>query len=682
MNIIKKKAGVFIIIIWLLSGAIIDLYPIAWGTGSFLGGFSLRWGLGFAFFSTFLIFLLIIIWFALWRLDALQPSIKRIVSFRQKLGFLRWGFAFLLIILPIYFFQYTFWGLVFRSVYFKLFIWILLNTFLAILFTQEEKKLITWYPLLYSILLTGTSYTLAGIFSHASNYPFNLFWSDGNRLWDYSLIFGKKLYNYPLDQEIPSLTSKGRQVLWGIPFLLPNSTIFLNRLWSAILFSVPYLLLGWVTFKNKEIKGKELVFVSLWALLFLNQGPIYTPLILSAILVAIAWERPLWIALPLVALAGYYAEITRWTWMFASAIWAGVLSINGSKLKGVRLSLRDWGRAIALALSGVSAWYLLSLIQKESVVNEQGVAFDQALLWYRLLPNDTYPEGILGGLLIAVLPLAILLVYIATKKYWQPSLWQKLAILGSLFVFLIVGLTISTKIGGGNNLHNLDMFLIMLFFVTAIAWKNGGNQWFEKTKESPLWVKIVLILLLALPAFPFVRGIAPKLALTPNETTQVEILTDYDEFTDPPIQSLPSADEVQIAMDRISSVAEFADKQDEVLFIDLRQFLTFGYVPKIKLVPEYEKKKMMNEAMANSTDYFESYYQDLANHRFSLIITEPLKLDIKNEEGSFAEEGDAWTYWVAAPTLCFYEPIDTFKSVYAQLLIPRREPLDCSAYLK
>ena len=91
---------------------------------------------------------------------------------------------------------------------------------------------------------------------------------------------------------------------------------------------------------------------------------------------------------------------------------------------------------------------------------------------------------------------------------------------------------------------------------------------------------------------------------------------------------------------------------------------------------------MMNEAMGSNAAYFAPYYEDLAAHRFSLIISEPLKIDIKDEEGSFAAENDLWVVWVAAPTLCYYEPLETLRDVYIQLLVPREEALDCSAYVK
>ena len=680
------KKVFFILIIFFFSQIIFDFYHIANGTGVFLGVFSLKWGGIFALLLISLISLLFILWLFLWKAEVLNSISKGIISVRKKVSFFRWLFAIILLIFPIYFFQYTLWGLVFHSIYFRLFIWGIVSIILAILFTKEEEKLIGWFPFLQSILLTSTSYTLAYVFSDVKNYPFNLFWSDGNRLWDYSLVFGRQLYNYPANQEIYSLTSRGRQLLWGIPFLLPNTNILLHRFWSALLFSLPYMVLGWFSFKAEKNRRKEWLLLGLWAFLFLNQGPIYTPLVFSAILVAIAWERSLWMAIPFVALAGYYAESARWTWAYAPAIWAGMMSLNGIKLKNARPALRDWGRAIALAVAGVSLWYLFPIIQEiwtgESIIPEERIAYDQPLLWYRLLPNDTYPEGIMGGLLIAVLPLSILLLYLLYKKHWQASLWQKLSMLGSLLAFLVVGLIISTKIGGGNNLHNLDMFLIALLFVTAIAWRNGGSQWFRKSNKAPMWIKITLVLLFALPAYTPMRKISPNLALTPDEILLVEFLTDYDALTQPPIKSLPSDEEVQIALDTISTSAEYLDTKGEVLFIDVRQLLTFGYVPKIRLVPEYEKKRLMNEALSGNADYLAPYYQDLADHRFSLIITEPLKMALKNEEGSFAEEGDAWTKWVAEPTLCFYKPIETFKTVYVQLLVPRQEPLDCSAYLK
>ena len=85
--------------------------------------------------------------------------------------------------------------------------------------------------------------------------------------------------------------------------------------------------------------------------------------------------------------------------------------------------------------------------------------------------------------------------------------------------------------------------------------------------------------------------------------------------------------------------------------------------------------------MASNAAYFLPYYKDLAARRFSLIVTEPLRVTIKGQSGVFSEENDAWVAWVSAPTLCFYEPIMTDKVAGVQLLVPRAAPRRCDKYL-
>ncbi len=662
-------------------------YAIAWGTGTWLGEFSLKWAVGFFFVILFLFILLVLLWFSLWHPQKTVSLTASLIAWRQKTHPFGWLLTLFFLALPVYFLQYTLWGLVFSNLSFRIFIWLGSIFSIAFLLTSDERRFLSWQALLSAALLSSASFSLASVFSNVSSYPFNLYWSDGNRLWDYSLMFGRARYNYPANQPIEAFISSGRQFLWGLPFLIPNASIFINRLWSALLYTLPAAILGWAAFKAEGKKQADWVLVGVWAFLFLNQGPIYTPLVLSALLVALAWERPLWLALPMIAFAGYYAKITRWTWAFAPSIWAGMLSLSGIRLKGESLSLRQWARALLFAVSGVLLWGALSFLfpvakQPQSVADVQNTISAQPLLWYRLLPNATYPEGVLGGLVLALFPLAFLLAHLLKERYWQPSFWQKAAIASALGVFLAVGLVISTKIGGGSNLHNLDMFLIAMLFVAAIAWKNGGRAWLKKNaRYEPMRVKIILLFLLALPSFSAVRKLSPKLSLSPDEVLEVQTLTDYDPQSSSPIASLPTEEEVRAALDFIDAAVREADARGEVLFIDLRQLLTFGYVSQVRLVPEYEKKRMMEAAMQNDRAYFSAYYADLAEHRFSLIVTEPLKLAFKNDASNFSEEGDAWTKWVAAPTLCYYEPLKTFKSVYAQILVPRQEALDCSAYL-
>ncbi|MBT3413133.1 MAG: hypothetical protein HN560_08780 [Anaerolineae bacterium] len=670
------KSLLFGAITYSLFSTALEFYNIAWGTGNSLGDFSLKWGVLFSGFSLFLTFILLIIWFLLWRPQVLESLIDSLVSMRDRLGFLRYCIAIAILVLPVWFLRYSIWGLVFTGTYFRAFIWMLIVVGLAILLSKTNT-LISWNALLLSALLSSVAFVITSTYSNVSAYPFNLFWSDGNRIWDYSIMFGRELYNYPADQSIEAYISLGRQFLWGLPFLLPKSSILFNRFWSALVLSFPYALFGWLTFRSKKDNRKQWLALGLWTFLFLSQGPIYTPLLLSAMLVALAWARPLWLAIPLVLVAGFYAQFSRISWLVAPAMWIGILELSDISMQKSWLPLKKWIRVVTLTFSGLAGGFfipaIIKSIQSNTLENPAAAitySLNQPLLWYRLLPNETYSPGIILGLLIAIGPLVILLL----KQKILISVWQKIGIALAMLAFLAVGLVASTKIGGGNNLHNLDMFLIGMVFLVAIAWKSGGSEWLSRSERAPLWIKTTLLLFLIIPAYPFLQNLRPRLSLTSAQISQIEVLTDST------VSSMPSNEEVQQYLEYISSSVESADKQGEVLFIDGRQLLTFEYVPKVRLVPEYEKKQMMDQAMSSNASYFAPYYQDLAAQRFSLIVSEPLKIPIK-EEGVFSEEGDAWTKWVAAPTLCFYEPIETFKPVHIQLLVPRAEPLDCSDYL-
>jgi hypothetical protein len=692
-----RKLLLSLLFLWVSAQSVAELFLIVFQPNAYRDAPSKKWIFIFVVVCLYVAFFLVVNFLVLWRKAYWQKITSHIqrkldlTAIRHRMGWGRYALGFLLIVAIIYFFQYSLWGLIFPRIYLRLFFWLNLIYVLAFLLT-ENGRWVSWHGLFRGVVFSSIAFGLAGVFSNIVSYPFGLYWSDGNRIWDYSLIFGRELYNYPLDQDIYSLTSYGRQILWGIPFLLPNSTIWLNRLWSAILYSLPSMILGWIIFSTKNGRKRDALLLAGWAFLFLNQGPIYTPLTLSAILVALAWGRPIWVALPLIAVAGYYADLTRYTWFLAPAVWSGMLWLNGNKLKGVRPDLKDWGWATLAGASGLLWWIysaFSSLASTPGLENTGAVATEQnfvsrmfdtlnthPLLWERLLPNPTYPEGVLGALLVAIVPLGALLYVLHQRGIWIPSRGQWVTIWLPLLGFGAIGLVASTKIGGGNNLHNMDMFLITLLFVAAVAWRNGGNEHLLALSERSVMTKTMLLLAFVLPALPALRSFRPLLSLSDADVRRVQVLTGNNLF-----ETLPAPDKVNDALWAINrSVEEYAPL-GEVLFIDQRQLLTFGKVPPIPLVPEYEKKVLMNEALANDAEYFADYYEDLAAQRFSLILSEPLKTPDLERNEAFAEEGDVWTKWVAAPTLCFYEPIFTLKDVYVQLLVPREDVSECEAYL-
>ena len=717
----NQKWGYLFVSIFILAGfgyilvrACIEFYEIAWGTGIWLGEFSFKWGLGFLGLVLFSVLTWVGVLLILWKPSVFGAFPDRIISFREKTQVFRWLVVMILLVFPVWFLQYTLWGIVFSGLYFRIFLWIYIVFGMAI-FIQKDNILLKWSSLLAALLLTSSAFSFAAALINVSDYPFSLSWSEGNRLWDYSMMFGRHLYDYPLDQDVTVLLDIGRQFIGGLPFIFPRISIQTERFWVGLTTVFPYLLLGFAAFRS-DFKDKKLwVLVAFWTFIFLKQGPIHPPLIICAFVVALLWRSPLWLAIPLIFVTGYFAEESRFTWLFAPGIWIVMLEFSGVILENGRLSKSTWWRALILGLSGAMGGYFGSaffdwvreisgrIINRVTAPDVVAPAFPpsiaspvappvapsvsidsvttsvsaQPLLWYRLFPNATYGWGILLALLIAVAPLIILLVYLSVTKKWKPNSWQKLALVLPLFAFLVVGLIVSTKIGGGGDLHNLDMFLIGLLFTAVIAWENGGRQWLGQIDTSPVWIKGTLILLLVIP------GIQPLSALRSFQSAEdlswLVTLTDVSD--EKFLEMLPPLDEVDEILDTIRQEVEARKSQGEILFIDQRQLLTFGYVQNVPLVPEYEKKVLMNAAMGAEAAYFATLYAELETHRFSLIITEPLRAPVKDSNYQFGEENNAWVKWVVEPVLCYYDEIETYKSAQIQLLIPRQEDVDCSSQL-
>jgi len=690
---------------YVLMCACVEFYAVAWGTGILLGEFSLKWGFGFFGF----VFFCILAWsgavLILWKPSFFGAFPERVVSLREKLRAFRWIIAIVLLVFPIWFLQFTPWGIVFSGLYFRLMLWIYVAFGLAI-FLKSDNHLMSWSTILVALLLTSSAFSIAFAFINVSDYPFSIGWSEGNRMWDYSLLFGRYLYDYPVDKDVFATTDAGRQLVGGLPFIIPGVTIVMERFWTALTTIIPYLLLGLAAFRFTGKDKKLWLLMGFLTFIFLKQGPIHPPLVLCAFVVALLWRSPLWVAIPLVIITGYLVEESRYTWLVAPGLWIGMLEFSGAALQNGRLRASTWWRAIVLGLAGgvggfygPALWRWLratwesivsratapdvvmpvspSVVPSVSVDSITSSVTAHPLLWYRLFPNATYGIGILLALLIAVAPTILLLIYLSSTRKWILNTWQKFALALPLLAFLIVGLIVSTKIGGGGDLHNMDMFLIGVLFAAVIAWENGGRQWLREIDTSPILVKGALVFLLVIP------GIQPLSALRSNrfaeDSSWLVTLTDVSDGKF--LEMLPAQDEVDDIMQTIEREVAKAKPQGEVLFMDQRQLLTFGYVENVPLVPEYEKKVLMNAAMGAEATYFQTLYADLAARRFSLIISEPLRAPVKDSSYQFGEENNAWVQWVVKPVLCYYDEIETFRSAQIQLLVPKQGDIDCSSEL-
>lgn len=584
-----------------------------------------------------------------------------LLVWRERLGFARVGIILLLCLTPILY-RYlvdpeTY--ILYDDIRFTIFVialWIV-----AFLGSLRSSELISREALALSLgVLLFTSFLARDSLS-IMDYPFSLSWSEGNRFYDYSLVFGQSLYNYP-GHIVNPYSSPGRYGLWGVLFLWQGSPIWAHRLWNLVLLTAPVLLLSALI--TRKLTPPVLRYgVLLWITLFLTVlAPLHPPFVIAtAIAVSFAFDESLIKRGGSLAVASFYAGISRWTWAFAPAV-IGVLVdliLYFPKRTGPL-----WRRLLpSIMLAGLSlvAGLLPSIGQYFSLVQGESLSSSQPLLWYRLLPNDTLGPGVLFLALRYTLPVCILLAWWILTKRWQLDWIQKIAISGALIGFFIIGLIISTKIGGGGDLHNLDMFLTTLFVVTVLGLMSIDRDLLQT--KWPAWTVALIGFLIYWVVYPF-------LPLYPG--------SDYHQRL-----QLPNENKVSEAFSTVrEEVAKFAEA-GEVLFMDQRQLLTFQYLPPVPLVPEYEKKYMMDQAMANNARYFDGYYQDLAKKRFALIVTEPLRTKRREELGGpFSEENDAWVLWVSNPTLCFYEPLYVSTDVNVELLIPRQNPSGCDEYLQ
>jgi hypothetical protein len=740
MNKTNRKNVLFNFLIVLLVAVVcyrssVEFHDIAWGTGNWLGEFSPIWAVLYYSFVAFCVLVISLTALFVWGNRLLISAEERIIAIRQKLGALRWLLWIVILAVPVWFFQYTAMGFVFQKFHIRVLIWIIAVCMMTILASKREQ-LAGWNEFLASLILTASVFSIAASLKYVNDYPFSLGWSEGNRLWDYSVLFGRDRYIYPADKDIPVLLDLGRNLVGGLPFIFPGTTITMARLWVGLTLIVPYLLLGVALFRADSRNKVTWGLLVLWTFLFLKQGPIHAPLVLGAAAVALAWNAPLWYAAPLVTGAGYFVQASRFTWVFAPTIWIVMLEFasaifTSSSTRKVVFSI--WMRALLLGVLGVFGAFVLpnmfrsaglassavppvvssptttpypsatrtvptqaatatvkaptAIVPTSTPAAESGLPSylettirriqDQPLLWYRLLPNSTYDNGILLALLLAIVPLTIVLIYLSAKGIWHLNRLQKTTLILPLLAFLIVGLVASAKIGGGGDLHNMDMFLVGMLFVGALAWRNGGGDWIQNSGIIPVIMKVVIVTLLVN------SSIGPLLEMRSyhfgEDMIRLRILSDADIRST--LEMLPTQDEIDSAIQTIQKEADKAKSQGDVLFMDQRQLLTFGYITGIPLVPEYEKKAVMNQALRSNARYFQGYYDDLAAKRFSLIITEPLRTPIQDSSYQFGEENNAWVKWVANPTLCYYEPLETLKTIRVQLLVPKQGVVDCSAEL-
>jgi hypothetical protein len=520
-----------------------------------------------------------------------------------------------------------------------------------------------WSALGASAILMAGIYRAAALLPDISTSPFSLDWSEASRYFYASLFFSKRLYGIAIP---PSVLHPTRYLLQSVPFLIPNSPLWLHRAWQVLLWAVITFFASYLL-ARRLLNWREWRFWALvaWAFCYLLIGPVYYHLLVAGLLVLWGYDRrhP-WRSTLVILLASIWAGVSRINWFPVPGMLAATLYFLEEPLAGQTL-WRYLLKPLAWTIAGTALAFgtqALYITLSGNPPSEFASSFTSDLLWYRLLPNPTYPAGILLSMVYVSLPLWLVLVIQLRGRLHVINPWRLLGIGSILGVLLTGGIVVSTKIGGGSNLHNLDAYMTLLMVVTAYFLFGQTQPEKDGTDKARV----------GLPPHPVHWLVIASLLFMPIYYT----LT-YGSPVD-----MPTPEQTQKALGILDQVVgQAVDNGGQVLFIGERQLIMFHYLKTaVPMVPDYERVFLMEMAMAGNPTYLDRFHQQLKDHQFAMIVVEPLNIVYKGSSSSFGEENDAWVNQVSKPVLCYYEVDKSLRDVHIQVLVPRDKPnRDCSS---
>ena len=509
-------------------------------------------------------------------------------------------------------------------------------------------------------VILGITYEVLVRFNLVTTYPLSMGWSEGSRYYYASLFFSKWLYgeSLPLSTLHPT-----RYFLQSIPFLIPSLGLPAHRFWQFFLWVV--LTAGTaVALSRRAISPVERVFRWLlagWYFLYLLRVGIYYHLEVMVILpLVFVSAKHRWRSLIAVIAASLWAGVSRVNWFPMPALIAIVIYLLETPVNTTApLSFRRLLQYLSQPLLWLIAGLASALIAQAAYIPLSGNAsnteafassFSSALLWDRLWPNETYWLGVIPGILIVTGPLLLVLIF-AARQQWSaihPLRW--LGLFSMILILFAGSLVVSTKIGGGGDLHNMDAYATLLG-IAAVFFAGGRVQ--RENGESGVAVRPWAVFTYAL--------IMPFIFILP-------LLSPYPKFKETASQA---------AYRQLVEVVNSLGKNGPVLFINERQLVTFGDVD-VPLVPDYEVVTLMEMAMSGNRAYLSHFYDDLARHRFAAIVATKQNQGIK-EAGALVEENNIWNSSISPYILCYYAPalrVDA-EITNVEVYVPDSEPASC-----
>jgi hypothetical protein len=417
------------------------------------------------------------------------------------------------------------------------------------------------------------------------------------------------------------------------------------RLWEFMLWIGVAALVAFLFLRRTRPKCGLGGILFLWVFVWMLLGPVYFHLALGVALVLWKFDRDkLGRTIFWVGLASIWTGALRINWIPVPAMLALALYFMETPLPASISNLQYLKRPAWLGLTSLVAgigsfigYGLMSGRLDTRIVSKLSTTF----LWYRLWPNASMQTGIILGLLIVSSSLLVM-IYASWRslRYANLRLSLMLSMLGILFAG---GVIASMKIGGGNNLHNLDAFLVLLMFWSGYALSDRiVPEHYGCSFKVPVNLLALLCFIPSVWSMQTLPDFQIKdVAIAQNDLTQMQEL----------IQS-------------------HVDQGESVLFIYQRHLLTFGMLPGVPVVQDYELLELMEMAMSNNQTYLQKFHADMKAHRFGLIVTNVENGKKQDRNKSFSDENNAWVSHVIKPLRASYHSVLILPDSQIEIFAP------------
>jgi len=504
-----------------------------------------------------------------------------------------------------------------------------------------------WTPLecwLLVITVIGAAWAVLPVIPLQLNYPFSLGWSESS--WFYYASYFKAQQLYGTGMPWPFL-DVGRPMLLSIILIIPQAPLWLMRIWQVALWIGMAVLVTWLLCRRLHLARTALEWIfGIWIFAWMFVGPVYFYLAVGPAIVLAGFDRNrFWKSMLWIGVASLWSGILRINWIPVPAMLGLALYFLETPLSSATSLWQYLKRPLGWAFggAGLGAGAFLAFSEFSSRLQTTLVSkVTSPFLWYRLLPNSNLHTGILAGTLIVSAALFIMIgLYLHTGNV-HPL--RSILCLAMLIILLAGGAIASVKIGGGNNLHNMDAYMVLLLVIGAYT--VAGQVAAESTSQALKLHWAWLVLLLCTPTL-WVMGNASHFVFRDQQA---------------------AGDDLK----QITAITQNAAQQGgQVLFINNRHLLTFHQITGVPLVTDYELEELMEMAMSDNQPYLAKFTDDLKAHRFSMIVVPIVNPQIQDADIPFSEENNVWVNDIVKPLMKYYQSAYRFENSDIEIFTPK-----------